>query len=92
VAKAVDIAGIIAVLGAAGNAAFDVYTIVDDPKNTPLTIVSLIIAPLSLTDVAVVAKAAQIRRGISTKDIAKLGDRVAQRITKLKAITGSCEA
>ena len=79
-------------LGTAGNAAFDVYTIVDDPKNAPLAIVGLIMAPLALADVAVVAKAAQIRRGMSTEDIAKLGDRVAQRMTKLKAITGSCKA
>jgi chitinase len=92
VAEAADIAGITTVLGAAGNAAFDVYNIVDDPKNAPLAIVSLIMAPLALADVAVVAKAAQIRRGMSTEDVAKLGDRVAQRMTKLKAVTGSCKA
>ncbi|KAK8054957.1 glycosyl hydrolase- family 18 [Apiospora rasikravindrae] len=45
VAELADMAVIISVLGAAGNAAFDVYTIVDDPKNVPLAIVGLIMAP-----------------------------------------------
>jgi chitinase len=63
------------VLGAAGNTAFNIYTIVDDPKNAPLAIVSPIMAPLALADVAVVAKAAQIRRGMGTsEDIATFGD------------------
>jgi chitinase len=92
VAEAADIAAIITVLGAAGNAALDVYTIVDDPKNAPLAIVGLIMAPLALADVAVVTKAAQIRRGMSTQDIAKLGERVAQQMTKLRVVTGDCKA
>ncbi|KAK7188927.1 hypothetical protein DPSP01_013067 [Paraphaeosphaeria sporulosa] len=62
VAETADIAGTIAVLAAAGHAAFDVYTIVDDPKNASLAIFNLIMAPLALADVAVVAEAAQIRR------------------------------
>lgn len=91
VAEVADIAAIISVLGAAGNAALDIYTIVDDPKNAPLAIVGLVMAPLALADVAAVAKAAQIRRGMSTQDIAKLGNRVAQRLDKVKAITGACK-
>jgi len=44
VTELADISAIIGVLGAAGNAAFDVYTIVDDPANAPLAIVDLIMA------------------------------------------------
>jgi chitinase len=90
VTEMADISAIIAVLGAAGNAAFDVYTIVDDPKNAPLAIVDLIMAPLALADVAVIAKAAEIRRGMSAEDLAKLGDRVGERMGKVEKVTGVC--
>lgn len=92
VAGAADLAAIIAIMGAAGNAALDVFTIVDDPKNAPLAIVDLVMAPLALADVAVVARAARIRRGMSAAEISKLGDRVGQRMDKLKAVTGTCAA
>ncbi|KAK9415412.1 putative chitinase [Seiridium unicorne] len=92
VAEVADIAAIISVLGAIGNAALDVYTIVDDPDNAPLAIVGLIMAPLALADVATVAKAASIRRGMSATDVAKLGERVSTRMDKLKAVTGTCKA
>jgi hypothetical protein len=91
VAEVGDIAGIIAILGAAGNVALDVYTIVDDPNNAPMAIVDLIMAPLALADVAVIAKAANIRRGMSVKDMAKLGDRVGERMGKLEKVTGTCQ-
>ncbi|KAK8004679.1 chitinase [Apiospora arundinis] len=90
VAELADVASIIAVVGAAGNAAFDIYTIVDDPDNAPLAIVNLVLAPLALGDVARVTKAAEIRRGMKAEDVAKLGSRVGQRLDKLKGMTGSC--
>lgn len=90
VAGASEIAGIIALLGAAGNVAFDVYTIVDDPSNAPLAIVDLIFAPLALSDVAIIAKAASIKRGMTAEQMAKLGDRVGERMGKLKKVTGTC--
>lgn len=48
------------------------YTIVDDIVNAPLAIVDLIMAPLSLADVAIVARDADLKRGMSVEDRAKL--------------------
>lgn len=92
VAEVGDIVAIIDVLGAAGNAAMDVYTIVDDPDNAPLAIVDLIMAPLALAQVATVARAAELKRGMSVEDMAKLGDRVGTRMNKVKKVTGKCTA
>jgi chitinase len=92
VAEVADIVAIIDVLGAVGNAAMDIYTVVDDPANAPLAIVDLIMAPLALADVAIVAKAAELKRGMSVEDMAKLGDRVGERMSKVTKGTGKCTA
>lgn len=84
------IADVIALLGVAGNAAMDVYTIVDDPQNAALAIVDLVMAPAALADVAVIAKAANIRRGMADADVARLGDRVGARMGKVEKVTGVC--
>jgi chitinase len=85
-----DIASILAILGTVGNAAMDVYTIVDDPENAPLAILGLILAPLALADVVQIAKAAKIRRGMSDADVARLGGKVAARMGTIKKVTGLC--
>lgn len=90
VAELADIASIISIVGTIGNAALDVYTIVDDPDNAPLAIVDLIMAPLALADVAVIAKASNIKRGMTAEDLAKLGDRVGERMAKIDKVTGVC--
>lgn len=58
VAEAGDIVAVIDILGAIGNAAVDVYTIVDDPHNALLAIVDLVMAPPALANLGTVAKAA----------------------------------
>ncbi|KAK7971581.1 hypothetical protein PG989_016597 [Apiospora arundinis] len=73
VAELADVESIIAVVGAAGNAVFDIYIIIDDLDNTPLAIVNLVLDPLALGDVASVTKAAEIRRGMKPEVVAKLG-------------------
>lgn len=84
------IADVIALLGVAGNAALDVYTIVDTPQNAALAIVDLVMAPAALADVAVIAKAANIRRGMAVEDVARLGGRVGARMGKVEKLTGVC--
>lgn len=64
----------------------------NDPKNAPLAIAGLIVIPLALADIATVTKAAQIRRKMSDANVAKLGDCVPRRMTKLKAVTGAHKA
>jgi hypothetical protein len=81
---------IIALLGAAGNAAMDIATIVTDKDNAPLAIFSLILAPLALTDVVAIAKAARARRTMTAIDIAKLGTTISKRMGTIDKITGVC--
>ncbi|KAK3940475.1 killer toxin alpha/beta [Diplogelasinospora grovesii] len=90
IAELGDIAAIISALGAAGNAAMDIYTIVDDPANAPLAIFDLVLSPLALADAAVLAKAAAARRSMAAGDIAKLGERVESRMGTVEKITGAC--
>ena len=90
VTELTDLASIITILGAAGNAAFDVYTIVDDPQNAPLAIMGLIFAPAALADVATITKAANIRRGMEEADIDKLGTKLSSRMKSIKKVTGPC--
>ncbi|KAL2862689.1 uncharacterized protein BJX67DRAFT_292234 [Aspergillus lucknowensis] len=71
VASMATIGRIIALAGAAGNAAMDIYTIVDDPENAPLAIFSLVLGGIG--DLASIAQAAKIRRGMSSEDLGKLG-------------------
>ncbi|POR35152.1 Killer toxin alpha/beta [Tolypocladium paradoxum] len=85
-----DVSSILAILGAVGNAALDVYTIVDDPNNAPLAIFNLVLEPLALTDLAKIRTAASYRRGMDDADVAKLGERVAARMGTIKKVTGTC--
>jgi chitinase len=82
------LAAVIAILGAAGNAAFDIYTIVDDKENAPLAIMGLIFSPLALLDVAKIFKAASLRRGMKDEDVAKLGKNLPRRMETIKKVTG----
>lgn len=75
-AEATDIAAMFPVLGVADNTAYDVYIVIVDPDNSPLAIVSLIIAPLALAAAAVTAIAASVRRAMSAEELDKLGDHV----------------
>lgn len=61
VTEMADIASILAIVSAAGDAALGVYQVVDDPQNPLLGIMSIILAPLALTDLAKISKAANIR-------------------------------
>ena len=90
VAELADIASIIAIMGVVGNAALDVYNVIDDPKNAPLAIFSLILEPLALLDLVKIQKAANIRRGMSDADVAKLGGKVASRMGTVKKLIGAC--
>jgi hypothetical protein len=92
VAELADVGVILGLLGAAGNAATDIYTIVDDPNNAPLAIFDLILSPLALADVATISKAANLRRAMSADDVAKLGDKISSRMKTVEKAKGSCLA
>ncbi|EHK17714.1 glycoside hydrolase family 18 protein [Trichoderma virens Gv29-8] len=90
VAELADVVVIMGLIGAAGNAGMDIYTIVDDPHNAPLAIFDLILSPLALADVAKINKAANIRRGMKGDDVAKLGDGVKSRMETVEKVKGKC--
>ncbi|KAH6603443.1 glycoside hydrolase family 18 [Trichoderma cornu-damae] len=87
-----DVGAILSMIGAAGNAGLDIYTIVDDPKNAPLAIFDLVLSPLALGDISKVKMAAQIRRGMRAEDVAKLGKSVESRMDTIDKVIGKCVA
>ena len=90
VAEIGDIAAITSLIGAVGNSALDIYTIVDDPNNAPLAIFDLILEPLALADIAKLNKAATARRLMTAEDVAKLGDKVSGRMNTIEKVKGKC--
>lgn len=88
---AATIARIASIAGVAGNAALDIYTIVDDPDNAALAIVSLVFEPLALLDFGKIAKAARIRRGMKPEDVKALGAGKASRLNKIDDIRNVCK-
>lgn len=91
VAGLATIGRIVALLGVAGNVAYDSYTIFKDPENAPLAIFGLILAPLGLTDVLALAKAARLARGMDAKDAVKLGTSVGKRLATLNKVAKMCK-
>lgn len=87
-----SIARIAAIVGVAGNTALDVYSIVDDPKNAPLAIFSLVLEPLSLVDVAKMAKAGSLRRGMKEEDLKALHPKPGSKLDKIEEIKNVCRA
>ncbi|KAB5566216.1 hypothetical protein GE09DRAFT_1284051 [Coniochaeta sp. 2T2.1] len=90
VTELADVGVILGLLGAAGNAATDIYTIVDDPKNAPLVIVDLILSSLALADSATISKAANIRGAMKAEDVAKLGGKIDSRMKTIEKVKGTC--
>lgn len=81
---------IVSLLGATGNAALDIYTIMDDKENAPLAIFGLVLAPLALFDAVAISKAANTRRGMSVSDIKKLGGGASARINSINRVRNVC--
>jgi hypothetical protein len=85
-----EIAGITALLGTIGNTALDIYTIVDDPENAPLSIFNLILTLLALGDIVKLSEAANLRRLMRDADVAKLGGKVKKRMDSIEKVKGKC--
>ncbi|KAL6825858.1 hypothetical protein J3E69DRAFT_380961 [Trichoderma sp. SZMC 28015] len=90
VAELADVAVIVGLIGAAGNAGMDIYTIVDDPDNALLAIFDLILSPLALEDVVKISRAAEIRRGMTGDEVAKLGDYIKSMMDTIEKVKGKC--
>ncbi|KAK3330048.1 killer toxin alpha/beta [Apodospora peruviana] len=92
VAAMANIGRIIALLGELANVANDIATIVTDPDNAPLAIMSLLTGPLAIADAAKIGKAANIRRGMKGDDVVKLGGKIEGRMkTVAKCTSGKCK-
>lgn len=90
IAELANIGRIIALIGEAANVADDVATIVKDDKNAPLAIFGVILAPLALTDLVALSKAAGYKRAMSTSDVAKLGTNVGAKMAVINKVTSPC--
>ncbi|SCN93782.1 uncharacterized protein FFMR_06611 [Fusarium fujikuroi] len=64
--------------------------VVDDPKNVLLATLECMLAPLSIADIAAIAKVADIRHRMRESDIAKLGDSVKRRTDIVDKVKGDC--
>lgn len=91
VAGATDVAAILAVTAVVGDTAFGIYSLVSDPDNPMLGIMSIVLAPLALTNIAKVSEASNLRREMSDADIAKLGGRIGPRMKTLQKVIGACK-
>lgn len=87
-----DVAIIMDVVGAVGNAAIDVYGMVSTKGNPLVFILDLVLTPLALSDVATISKAAQARRAMKEDDIAKLGKSVSRRTEIINKVKGKCKS
>ncbi len=84
------VAAILAVISAAGDTAMGVYSIVEDPNNPLLGIISIVLAPLALTSLTKISQAANLRRGMSDGDIVKLGGKIGARMQTVQKVIGKC--
>ncbi|KAM3553987.1 hypothetical protein MY1884_006378 [Beauveria asiatica] len=82
------VARIIAMVGELGSVALDVYSLVDSKGKDPFAIAGLLFAPLALYDVAAVAAAAALRRGMRATQISALGVEAKQTLDKIDGIKG----
>ncbi|KYK56202.1 hypothetical protein DCS_08170 [Drechmeria coniospora] len=88
VATMATIGRIIAMLGAVGSVAMDIYSVVDSKGKDPLSILGLVLAPAAIFDAARVGKAAALRRGAKEADVAKLGKGTKSRLDTIDRIKG----
>jgi hypothetical protein len=80
---------IILLTGAAGDTAFGVYSLVDDPKSA---IMALFAALVGFRGEMGFAKAAEVRRGMTSKEIAALGSSLKEKSDLLHSIQKVCKA
>ncbi|KAK3939523.1 hypothetical protein QBC46DRAFT_459640 [Diplogelasinospora grovesii] len=92
VASLATIGRIISILGAAGQLAADIYSVVDTEGNDPLAIFSVVLAPLAIFDAVQIAKAATRARGMSAEDIGKLGKNVHAKMDLVRKTSSVCKA
>ncbi|EGX88043.1 glycosyl hydrolase, family 18, putative [Cordyceps militaris CM01] len=82
------VARIITVVGELGAVGLDIYSLVDSKGNDPFAIAGILFAPLALYDVAAVAAAAALRRGMKERQITSIGNEAKQTLDKIDRIKG----
>lgn len=89
IAALANIGRVIATLGAAGELALDIYSIVDDKDNLPLAILSIVLSPLAILDAVQIGKAAGFRRDMTPEQVGKLGSRISDPLNSISKIKGA---
>ncbi|ATY61851.1 Glycoside catalytic core [Cordyceps militaris] len=82
------VARIITVVGELRAVGLDIYSLVDSKGNDPFAIAGILFAPLALYDVAAVAAAAALRRGMKERQITSIGNEAKQTLDKIDRIKG----
>ncbi|PSK36632.1 Endochitinase B [Elsinoe australis] len=90
VASLANIGRIIAVLGTAGQLAYDIVDLVNNKGNAPMTIFSIVLAPLAFMDIVQLTRAANARRVMQAGDVAALGKNVGGKMAIVQKVTGVC--
>ncbi|OAA46418.1 hypothetical protein ISF_09551 [Cordyceps fumosorosea ARSEF 2679] len=80
------VARIITLVGELGAVGLDIYSLVDSKGKDPFAIAGILLAPLALYDVAAVAAAAALRRGMKERQITSIGNEAKQTLDKIDRI------
>lgn len=78
---------VLSTIGSLGGLGLDIYTIVDDPANAALGILGLVLFPF---DLALIAKAAGLSRGLKGRELTKLGTKVETGVVDMRKVTQVC--
>ncbi|KAK6542029.1 hypothetical protein TWF694_007800 [Orbilia ellipsospora] len=84
-----EVGAIISLFGDAGGFLYDLYSLAEEPHDTA-TLISLILTPLGLTDLAAVSKASRIKRTLPASEIAKFGPAVKRNDEIIDKVIGTC--
>lgn len=88
VAALAGVGRLLSVIGAIGSVGLDIYSVVDSKGNDLFAIAGLVLAPLAIADVARIAKAANIRRGMAESEVQKLGPEPNSKLDIIERIKG----
>lgn len=82
------VARIISIAAELGSIGTDIYSLVESKGTDPFAIAGILFAPLALFDVAAVAAAAALRRGMKETQVESIGEKAKTTLDKIDRIKG----
>lgn len=83
VAELASLGRVLTWIGEAGNAALDIYGVVQDPASAPLAILGLVLGVKGIRDKETATKAADLRRAMSLETLGKLSPNIARKMDQV---------